>query len=605
MLAATGRWIYRHRSALAPFTTALAALITAAILHIHHARWWIPVTVMTVTVAVLLGFPYPVLARCRAGAHLAHGLSRMWAAAGIDRATERAYAAVVVTVTGGWLAAATALGPIKPLPQIGGIGTVILGVPWWYHRRRREKVRVERITREQWPVLAEHIGLPSVHITSAVVDVWGWTARAILKKGTTAHQVTSKIPDIESGLGLRPGSVRVTPDPDRANRLTLRVVEKDPHAQPVPWPGPAITSVTQPIPIGVSEDGQTVTVRMLRRNVLIGGIMGAGKSGILNILIAALAACPDVILWGVDLKGGMELQPWADCFAKLATSPAGATALFREAAAWLDDRAARMAAEGQRVREPTPADPALVVITDEYAELPGLAHQHADSVARRGRAVAVNLIAATQRPTQDAMGKTAVRSQMDVRICLRVRERRDVDLILGQGSFAAGWHAHQLTQPGAFLLSDPEHPHPARHRAYLITDPQIERHATACATHRPTPPQPAAGRWPPTPPRWPQDPGPAPSRGHDHDDPDAALWAALRDAGPGGVPTADLVTVTGMTRATLHRRLRALAAAGRATQTGRGHWRATTDEGEQGRRARPGQPPGRDHQLPPDITGSD
>lgn len=42
------------------------------------------------------------------------------------------------------------------------------------------------------------------------------------------------------------------------------------------------------------------------------------------------------------------------------------------------------------------------------------------------------LIAATQRPSQQAIGKGAVHSQMDIRICLRVRERRDVDLILGQ-----------------------------------------------------------------------------------------------------------------------------------------------------------------------------
>jgi hypothetical protein len=50
-----------------------------------------------------------------------------------------------------------------------------------------------------------------------------------------------------------------------------------------------------------------------------------------------------------------------------------------------------------------------------------------------------------------------MRSQMDVRICLRVRERRDVDLILGQGSFNTGWHAHALAQTGAFLISSPEH----------------------------------------------------------------------------------------------------------------------------------------------------
>ena len=63
-------------------------------------------------------------------------------------------------------------------------------------------------------------------------------------------------------------------------------------------------------------------------------------------------------------------------------------------------------------------------MADEYAELADESPDsmaHADSIARRGRAVAVTLLAATQRPTQAAMGKGAVRSQMDIRICLRVR----------------------------------------------------------------------------------------------------------------------------------------------------------------------------------------
>ena len=75
--------------------------------------------------------------------------------------------------------------------------------------------------------------------------------------------------------------------------------------------------------------------------------------------------------------------------------------------------------------------PALVIIIDEYAELADEAPDamsDTDSIARLGRAVAVTLIAATQRPTQKAMGQGAVRSQMDLRICFRVRERKDVDL---------------------------------------------------------------------------------------------------------------------------------------------------------------------------------
>jgi len=323
--------------------------------------------------------------------------------------------------------------------MIAGVATVILGIPWWFHRRRRAKARIEK-TISAWPEVAENAGLAGSEILSVVGDAWGWTARVLLRKGKTTDQVIGKIPVLESNLGLRPGSMRVFADAKRADRFIMRVIENDPHAASVPWPGPSITSVTRMVEIGVTEDGRPVRVLLLRRNVLVGGIAGAGKSGILNVIIATLATCNDVVLWGVDLKGGMELQPWAACFDRLATTPEEATELFRDAVRWLNHRARQNAAAGKRLHEPTPDDPALVIITDEHAELPGEAHECADSIARRGRAVAVNLIAATQRPTQAAMGKdTAVRSQMDVRICLRVRERRDVDLVLGQGSFNAGW----------------------------------------------------------------------------------------------------------------------------------------------------------------------
>ena len=80
-----------------------------------------------------------------------------------------------------------------------------------------------------------------------------------------------------------------------------------------------------------------------------------------------------------------------------------------------------------------------MVVIDEFAELADEAASCTDSIARRGRAPAVTLIAATQWPTQKAMGQGAVRSQMGVRICFRVRERKDTDFILGQGMLTVGW----------------------------------------------------------------------------------------------------------------------------------------------------------------------
>src|SRR6266704_7229641 len=205
---------------------------------------------------------------------------------------------------------------------------------------------------------------------------------------------------------------------------------------------------------------------------------------------------------------------------------------------------------------------------------------YADSIARLGRAVAVTLVAATQK----AMGQGAVRSQMNLRICFRVRERRDVDLILGQGMLNAGWHAHTLNAPGKFLISAPEHDTPRRARAYLVTDeavtetasrhaplrPQLDEVSLRALAERPyTRPEPAKG-----------EPGPdSPEREGETDrGPDALLWAALRLAPEEGVSVADLVTVTGMSQRWVHDRLRVLASAGRARRIRRGFWRADRPE---------------------------
>ncbi len=228
--------------------------------------------------------------------------------------------------------------------------------------------------------------------------------------------------------------------------------------------------------------------------------------------------------------------------------------------------------------------------------MPAQAHEYADSIARRGRAVAVNLIAATQRPTQAAMGKdTAVRSQMDIRICLRVREKRDADLVLGPGAVNAGWHAHQFTQPGEFLISDPEHTAPERNRAYLLTDERIARHAAQCAPGRPRLPT-SGPDAPQNPPGSPQ-PGECPSHGgDDRPAPETVLWDALSGAGPDGVSVADLEAACGRTRRWVYYRLREHAAAGRAVQVRRGYWRAARpSDGRPGPGPRDGRPrrPGR------------
>ncbi|WP_433230890.1 FtsK/SpoIIIE domain-containing protein [Actinomadura formosensis] len=552
------RALWRYRSELAPAYLLAVLALGGAVLHLTHPQWW-PWLLSVATVA-------------------AWALAMFGARVGLSLRIERFYAATVAMGGGGWLSAATALGVMfGPLPMLLAGGGFLLAVPWWTHRRRRTKVRVDRQI-AAWPEIAQSVGLAGSRAQSAVVDVWGWRARFALARGQTIQDVMAKVPAIESALGTFRGAVRVFPTrDDKANRFELRVLDSDPHADAIPWPGPSVSSITEPISLGPFEDATGARVLLLRRHGLIGGVAGSGKSGGINVLMGNLSACRDVVIWAIDLKRGMELQPWASCIDRLATTPEQARAMLRDAIAVLEARADWLAANGRRVWEPTPELPALVIVVDEYAELADDAPDAAgdtDSIARRGRAVAVTLIAATQRPTQKAMGKGAVRSQMDVRVSFRVRERKDVDLILGQGMLSAGWHAQTLDAPGKFLLSAPEHDTPRRGRAYLLTDVTVAETAERHASVRPALDEVSRraldeARMTPI-----SEPSVlvTPSR---EDRTENALREALDGAPDEGLPIAHLLMITQLSRPTLYRRLSELVKAGRAVQVGRGRYKAS------------------------------
>ena len=575
------RALWRYRSELAPVMATVGVVIAAATLHRSHPRWWPWLMVVTLADVAALVLPAP------------GWLRKEWPI--LDRTAERGYAAAVCAAAGGWLTAATALGPATPpMPALGIIVALICAIPWWASRRRRAKVRLER-TLESWPDIARAVGLAGSQVMSAMVDLWGWRARFRLARGQTIRDVIAKIPAIESGLGTFRGAVRVYPTPDNyANRCELRVLDADPHADAIPWPGPSVSSISEAIELGPFEDADPCRVSFLRRHVLFGGATGAGKSGGLNVLIGSLSACRDVVLWGIDLKKGMELGPWLPCLDRLATTPDAAQLLLADAVAVLEARAAVLAEQGKRGWVPAPEMPALVIIIDEYAELvddaPG-AVRHADSIARRGRAVAVSLIAATQRPTQKAMGHGAVRSQMDVRICFRVRERKDVDLILGQGMLAAGWQAHTLDAPGKFLVSAAEHDTPRRGRAYLITDEVVASTADLYADLRPSLDEVsqqaiekqnrgerAATAASETGEPHASSPDTEDKHGNADDGPEVILWAALSLAPYEGVTVPDLMTATGMSRPWIYQRLRGLSERAQAVQVSRGRWRAASGD---------------------------
>ena len=143
-----------------------------------------------------------------------------------------------------------------------------------------------------------------------------------------------------------------------------------------------------------------------------------------RMLLASLAACRDVVIWAIGLRPGAELRPWAPC----PRSPRDHTSRSRRTAGRRGHHRVRPRPAPRRPRQTRghhhPPGRALVIIINEYAELADDAPDamsDTGTIARLGRAPAVTLLAATQRPTQKVMGQGAVRSQMNIRISFRVR----------------------------------------------------------------------------------------------------------------------------------------------------------------------------------------
>jgi hypothetical protein len=146
--------------------------------------------------------------------------------------TSTSWSVAVVYAAGGTASVADALGPATaPLPRVLILGAAVLSVPWWAHRHRRPRVRVERKL-EAWPDIVRAIGPVGSQVMSATVDVSGWRARLRLARGQTITDVIARASAIKSGLGTFRGTVRVYPTlDDLANRREILAFELGPHAR--------------------------------------------------------------------------------------------------------------------------------------------------------------------------------------------------------------------------------------------------------------------------------------------------------------------------------------------------------------------------------------
>ncbi|MGW1402182.1 FtsK/SpoIIIE domain-containing protein [Streptomyces sp. NPDC002405] len=231
---------------------------------------------------------------------------------------------------------------------------------------------------------------------------------------------------------------------------------------------------TTAAPVGIAADGPFVLdIRRDGPHALVAGTTGAGKSELLQTIIASLAVAnrPDALNYVlIDYKGGSAFMDCArlphtvgmvsDLDAHLTERAlASLAAELHRREKILFDAAAKDIEDYNDTRKNRPElepMPRLVLVIDEFAslvaELPDFVAGLVD-IARRGRSLGVHLILATQRPA--GVVSADIRANTNLRIALRVTdasESMDVIDAPDSGAIAKSTPGRMYVRSGAQSL---------------------------------------------------------------------------------------------------------------------------------------------------------
>lgn len=357
-------------------------------------------------------------------------------------------------------------------PVVVGMFAAFAAAQWLKPSERTADRRRVAAIRSGWPSVAELAGVPESRAIGARRTAAGWTVTVRTVRGHAADALARRTRDIAAAL--RRGDVAVTVHTADARVASVRVAEG-----PGPWAGPsaelpepATRTVSAGAVVGTDADGRPVTVPIVQSSLLVGGRPGSGKSVMLASVIAAAVAADDAEVFGIDLKAGVELAPWAPVLKSIAPDAVAAAAVLGRIEAVMADRLATLAAIGARVHNPTPHEPQLVVVVDELAELDKDAMATVRRILALGRAAGITVVAATQRPSADLI-PTSVRALFRFAGGLQTARRSDSDIILGNGWNAENVSCADLPAPGhAWLVGDGR---PVRLRTFAVPDDRIRR----------------------------------------------------------------------------------------------------------------------------------
>lgn len=428
---------WRHRIGLAPLLTGLLVLLVGT------------------TTKFLLKLELSLAVVSYAAVAVVLSMFNLWAHydshdEGWHRRRSSIYVFVVIAGAISWLIYWAQLDTVWVSLKTGIVILMILtmgiGLPYWFNLRLRSRVRLENQI-DEWPILTKGTALANTHWSSFTKTSTGWRGTLTWDKGKQSRRrVRQEAELVESLMDAPPGSVSIelSEGAKGSNKAIVTCVDLDPYDEPIEFDGVFANSICDLVEIGNYSDRSKERTRWWEPGVggfhrLVAGVTRSGKSGLMHLLIAKYSKAKDVAFWGVDLKGGAALLPWAPLFDWLETDIERAMQLVLAAAQEVDRRGKVCGTRGTEVWEPTEEEPVIVLFCDEIASLigdsaPRHIAQRAGSalveIARKGAGMGVLMVLATQYPTLAALGSSQLKSQLTWRACFRLSQADQAAWIL-------------------------------------------------------------------------------------------------------------------------------------------------------------------------------
>lgn len=277
-----------------------------------------------------------------------------WAQSHARSAVGRWHSTLGVAAAGAWVILATIHGPMTVVTgRIIIVGGVALALSFNIRSIVRRTIDPSQLADPLSLLFGKGAERAGLHVEARTVRATEHKVEGEvqLDEGRqVADDLAKKVPYIESGIGLPPGSIQTSADPDDASKAKVTVSDPRVMKRPIPWPGPSRpgASVADPIRIGLWQDLDPVEYVIVGHHLQMMGMTGSGKSvgGAWN-MIGELITRRDVAIFAADItKGRQTLGPLAAALHRFETTKEGARAMLRELAERVQQRTDYLASKG-------------------------------------------------------------------------------------------------------------------------------------------------------------------------------------------------------------------------------------------------------------------